>query len=86
MSPQFILTDRRRYCKATYTLHISVAEPEPKAEEPKLNCLWSWSQDYELRLRLLSIYHRLEEIVLNRNVVRKFLGFPDPYSSIIKQK
>jgi hypothetical protein len=47
----------------------SVAEPKPRAEEPKLNCLLEPEPEpnYELRLRLLSIYQRLEEILHKKN-------------------
>jgi hypothetical protein len=44
-------------------LVTSVVEPELRALEPKLNCHLERSRNYELRLRLLSIYHRLEEIL-----------------------
>ncbi len=38
----------------------SVAEPEPRSRNQIAS--WSRGRNYELRLRLLSIYHRLEEI------------------------
>jgi hypothetical protein len=53
------------------TPFCSVREPEPRAEEPKLNCL----PEPKLRLRqqlqiwLLSIYQRLEEILLKKKIM-----------------
>ncbi len=50
----------------------SVAEPEPRAKEPKLNCR-NRSRKYELMLRqglqvwLLSDFQRLEEIFVEKN-------------------
>jgi hypothetical protein len=46
-----------------------VAEPELRAEEPKINCLRLPEPNYELRLRLLSVYHRLEETLKKKILV-----------------
>jgi hypothetical protein len=45
-------------------LLTSVAEPESQGAEI---ASWSRSLNYEFRLRLLSIYHRLEEIYINKS-------------------
>jgi hypothetical protein len=45
------------------SVDVSVVEPEMIAEEPKLNCLSEPSRNYELHLRLFSIYYRLKEIL-----------------------
>ncbi len=52
--------------KKTDVLKCSAVEPEPRAEEPKLNCIPELEPKLRLRLQLrpwlLSVYHRLEEV------------------------
>jgi hypothetical protein len=61
------------HCTGFLIIITSVEEPEPRAEDPKLNACRSRSRNDELRpcfqFPLLSIYQRLKEILKKKIMV-----------------
>ncbi len=67
----------KEICPLHSAFSASVVEPEPRAEEPKLNCLPEPEPKIQVEAPALSIYHRnfIEKIMVTEEVFCKLLQF-----------